>query len=547
MIIAKKILNIAAFLLLTTIPAIAQATDTVHVRENLAPILIEREDNVLFRLRVNGREGQNFNHIALDFGEGCDMSAIKSVKLYYSGTDARQDAGKFRFAPVEYIHRDKTLAANPSYSVLVDEVKHPSRRVSLGNGTAMFPGVNYFWVSIKMKQKAKLDNTFKCHIESVTIDGKKSHIKMHTPGNIVHRMGVGVRHAGDDGSAAYRIPGIVTTDRGTLLGVYDVRYNSSVDLQEHIDIGLSRSTDGGKSWEKMRIPMSFGQDSGLPSAQNGVGDPSILFDPHTRTTWIIAAWTHGMGNQRAWWSSHPGMEKKETAQLVICKSTDDGKTWSKPINITEQVKLPEWYFLLQGPGMGITMQDGTLVFPIQFIGADRIPCAGIMYSKDSGKTWAIHSPARSNTTESQVAEVSPGVLMLNMRDNRGGSRAVCTTSDLGRTWQEHESSRNALIEPVCMASLISVKAKDNILGRDILLFSNPNSTNSRSKITIKMSLDGGKTWPENHQIMLDGDNGWGYSCLTRVDKETVGILYESSVAHMTFQTVKLQDLLGESK
>lgn len=40
--------------------------------------------------------------------------------------------------------------------------------------------------------------------------------------------------------------------------------------------------------------------------------------------------------------------------------------------------------------------------------------------------------ARTNTTESQVAEVEPGVLMLNMRDNRGGSRAVSTTTDLGK-------------------------------------------------------------------------------------------------------------------
>ena len=43
--------------------------------------------------------------------------------------------------------------------------------------------------------------------------------------------------------------------------------------------------------------------------------------------------------------------------------------------------------------------------------------------------------------------------------------------------------------------------------------------------------------------MLDEDNGWGYSCLTMIDKETVGILYESSVAHMTFQAVKLKDLV----
>lgn len=138
-------------------------------------------------------------------------------------------------------------------------------------------------------------------------------------------MAVGVRHAGDDGSAAFRIPGLVTTNKGTLLGVYDVRYNNSVDLQEHIDIGLSRSTDGGKTWEKMRLPISFKEYGGLPAAQNGVGDPSILVDTKTNTVWIVAAWTHGMGNQRAWWSSHQGMDLNHTAQLVLAKSTDDGK------------------------------------------------------------------------------------------------------------------------------------------------------------------------------------------------------------------------------
>ena len=75
--------------------------------------------------------------------------------------------------------------------------------------------------------------------------------------------------------------------------------------------------------------------------------------------------------------------------------------------------------------------------------------------------------------------------MLNMRDNRGGSRAVATTKDLGKTWTEHPSSRSALQEPVCMASLIKVNAKDNITGKDLLLFSNPNTTKGRNHITIK--------------------------------------------------------------
>ena len=523
-----------------------KASDTVFIHETQIPVLIERQDNVLFYIRLDAKESKMLDEVVLDFSKSTNLADVQAIKLYYGGTEALQDQNKNRFAPVEYIssHRPgATLAANPSYSIKCAEVG-PSEKVVLRGNYNLFPGVNFFWISLQMKTDASLHTKIVSDLRAVKVDGKELYCKFISPKDITHRMAVGVRHAGNDGSASFRIPGLVTTNKGTLLGVYDVRYNSSVDLQEYVDVGLSRSTDGGKSWEKMRLPLSFGEYGGLPKAQNGVGDPSILVDTQTNTVWVVAAWTHGMGNQRAWWSSHLGMDINHTAQLVLAKSTDDGKTWSKPINITEQVKDPSWYFLLQGPGRGITMSDGTLVFPTQFIDSTRVPNAGIMYSKDRGKTWKMHNMARTNTTEAQVAEIEPGVLMLNMRDNRGGSRAIAITKDLGKTWTEHPSSRKALQEPVCMASLIHVDAKDNVLNKDLLLFSNPDTTKGRNHITIKASLDKGLTWLPEHQIMLDEAEGWGYSCLTMIDKETIGILYESSVAHMTFQAVKLTDLLG---
>lgn len=537
----KKLLS---FLVVLSCVLGIKAADTAFIKNPQIPILIERHDNVLCYMRINAHEAKVLDNVSVTFGQDVPLEQIKSVKLYYGGTEAIQDRGKNRFAPVEYISAHapgKTLSVNPSYAIKKSEIVPQKNSVLLTGNQNLYPGVNFFWVSIEMKPEASLLTKITAEVTGVTADGQSLPVKCVSAPNVIRRLGVGVRHAGDDGAAAFRIPGLVTTNKGTLLGVYDVRYNSSVDLQEHIDIGLSRSIDGGKTWEKMRLPLAFGEYGGLPAAQNGVGDPSILVDTKTNTIWIVAAWTHGMGNQRAWWSSQQGMDVNHTAQLVLVKSTDDGKTWSEPINITEQVKHPEWYFLLQGPGRGITMEDGTLVFPIQYIGKDRIPNAGIMYSKDRGETWIIHNHARTNTTEAQVAEVVPGTLMLNMRDNRGGSRAVYTTSDLGMTWKEHESSRTALPEPVCMASLISVKAADNVLGKDILIFSNPNTTNARKNITIKISLDGGNTWA--HQLLLDEGENWGYSCLTMVDKETIGILYESSVAHMTFQCIKLKDIV----
>lgn len=521
--------------------------DTVRVKETQLPILIERSDNPLFFMRIDAKSNDLLNQVELSLGKNTNLSEIKSIKLYYSGTEAVQRNGNILYYPTEYIKRDvpgKTHRADPSYSIQLGQIRNPkSETIVFDCDQKLFPGINYFWVSIEMNKQTPLLSTLTVDFKGVKLNNKPAPV-IETPLiTDIHRMGVGVRHAGDDNAMAYRIPGLVTSNKGSLLAVYDIRYNSSVDLQERVDIGLSRSTDKGKTWEPMRTIMTFGEDGGLPSGQNGVGDPAILVDKKTGTIWTIAAWTHGMGNYRAWFNSQQGMDKNHTAQLVLTKSTDDGKTWSAPINITQQVKDPSWYFLLQGPGMGITMEDGTLVFPIQYIDSTKVPNAGVMYSKDRGQTWHIHNHARTNTTEAQVAEVEPGVLMLNMRDNRGGSRAVYTTRDLGKTWEEHSSSRSALQESVCMASLIKVNAADNALNQDILLFSNPNTTKGRHSITIKASLDGGKTWKKEHEVLLDEGHGWGYSCLTMVDKNTVGIIYEGSQAHMLYQNVKLTDII----
>ena len=539
----------ASLLLLCLMAALSvqAAGDTVFVRTPATPILLDRQDNELMYLRIRATDSRRLDCVQVRFGDETDLNSIESVKLYYGGTDRiRQRPADF-FYPVSYIplHQPgQTRAASPSYSVLKDEVKRPGREVTLKAGQDLFPGTNYFWVSLQMKRSTPLTARLTASLAGAQLDGREAPVS-DTGFSTTRRMAVGVRHAGDDGAAAYRIPGLATTNRGTLLAVYDVRHNSSVDLQEDIEIGLSRSTDGGQTWEKMRIPLSFGEHGGLPRAQNGVGDPAILVDHTTGTAWIMAAWTHGMGNARAWNQSKPGMDIEETGQLVLARSDDDGRTWSKPVNITAQVKQPEWHFLLQGPGRGICTTDGTLVFAGQFIAADRTPHACLIYSRDHGQTWSISQPARSNTTEAQVAEVRPGELMLNMRDNRGGSRAVCTTTDLGQTWQEHPSSRSALQEPVCMASLLHVRAEDNATGRDLLLFSNPDSPKRRHRITVKLSTDGGLTWPAAQQVLLDEGESWGYSCLTMIDRETVGILYESSTAHILFQAIPLKDLLGD--
>ena len=353
-----------------------------------------------------------------------------------------------------------------------------------------------------------------------------------------------IHHQGDFGCHTFRIPGIAKTNDGTLLAVYDMRYTSRRDLQAHIDIGLSRSTDGGQTWERPRPIMDMGEYGGLPQDQNGCSDPNILIDAGTGEILVTALWTHAKPGTHQWkdGGSEPGIDPAQSSQFMAVRSNDDGKTWTKPENLTSQLKNPSWFLFAPAPGNGITLSNGTLVIPTQGRDANGLPFSNLTWSNNHGKTWTVSSPARSDTTESAVVELSDGSLMLNSRDNRNrqdksktNGRAVSVTSNLGDHWTIHESDHGALPEPVCMASLISHQLDD---GRRVLFFSNPNHTSKRKKMTVQMSLDDGATW--NKQILLDQDGG-AYSSLVMVDHDTLGILYESSRADLIFQTIDLKE------
>jgi sialidase-1 len=365
------------------------------------------------------------------------------------------------------------------------------------------------------------------------------------------RFRIALRSHNDDGVNTYRIPGLATTNNGTLIAVYDMRHNSSTDLQENIDIGMSRSTDGGMTWETMRVIMDMGTWGGKPQIENGIGDPAVLVDRASGTIWVAAVWAHGHPGKRNWWASGQGLQPVETSQLMLTKSEDDGLTWSESINITNQIKNPEWYLLLQGPGKGITMTDGTLVFPAQFKDAQQMPYSTIIWSKDYGRTWHIGTGAKPNTTEAQVIELNNGSLMLNMRDNRNrkdstitNGRSVYITSDLGKTWVKHPTSRtNILQESTCQASLIKESFIVNGKRENLVLFSNPNTKEGRHHMTIKISIDDGETWPKEYFHLLDEGPGRGYSCMTKIDDHTLGILYEGSMADLTFERINIDDLI----
>lgn len=525
----------------------SQAQITVTLKQTQLPVIVDRANNIIAEIEIDnsGNEPAMLNNLFLTCNYNKKDFTPRAVRVFYTGSMSVLYNRTKSWALKEEFRRiggSQQVFASPRYAIQKNEIKVFDDQFPLAVNQPLIKGKNYFFISLEVDKYFDLSTTFELNVEGYELNNKKEKFDEKA---IKHRLAIGLRNYQDDGAFSYRIPGLATTNNGTLIATYDVRYQSKLDLQEDIDVAISRSSDGGRSWEKMKIVIDMGEWGGLPQAQNGVGDPCILVDSKTNDIYIFALWTHGMDNNIAWRNSKQGMTPQETGQLIYVKSSDDGRTWGKPVNITEQVKDPSWRLLLQGPGRAITMQDGTLVVPIQYIDSANIPNASIMYSTDRGQTWKTHKHPQPNTTEAQVVELASGELMLNMRDNRGGSRSIFTTSDFGQTWTEHPSSRKALQEPVCMASLLNVRKKGNVLNWDILLFSNPNESErpNRRNMTIKASLDQGMTWDATNQLLIDEEWGWGYSCLTMIDKETVGILYEGSTSQLIFQAVKLTDIL----
>jgi sialidase-1 len=470
---------------------------SIETNQPVHPVLIGKKLNGVMDVLVNVE------------GTIGTKPVVEGFRISTAGTDDLSDV-----AGVSVLLLGKPFGAK-------EELK-PAENLEFSGRSLIGSGEHVFRISYRLNPSASLDRKVDASCSEIKIDGKWHKITNPSPEGR-KRIGFALRQQGQDGVNSTRIPGLATTNAGTLIAVYDNRNRGRGDLPGDVDVGLNRSTDGGQTWEPMKVIMDMGDDPKW--SYDGIGDPAVLVDRKTGTIWVAATWSHG---ERSWRGSGPGMTPEETGQLMLVKSDDDGKTWSKPINITKQVKAPKWRFVLQGPGKGITMRDGTLVFPAQFRGENEEPISGkpfstLIYSKDRGETWKIGTGVKIDTTEAQLVELADGSIMINCRDNRGGSRSVYTTNDLGATWKEHSTSRGDLPEPVCMASLIRVESGKH---GPLLFFSNPPQRSGRNHMTIKVSNDEGKTWPEKWHTLVD-ERSTAYSCMTAVGPDKIGLVYEA--------------------
>ena len=331
-------------------------------------------------------------------------------------------------------------------------------------------------------------------------------VPMLLPGADPRLASVDVFTSGQEGYHTYRIPAIVRTVKGTLLAFCEGRKNTPRDWGD-IDLLVKRSADSGRTWSKAITVADFGPDT--------IGNPAPVVDRRTKTIWLLLTRNPGEVPEKRISAGISGL----TRTVWVTHSKDDGLTWVTPVDITAAVKQPEWTWYATGPVNGIQLRTGRMVIPCDHNRGDTSSrYSHVIYSDDGGKTWKLGGSAGPDCNESTVVELRDGSLMLNMRSYAGKNRrAVSISRDGGLTWTEPVSD-DALIEPVCQASLIGFgKAKPGVL-----LFSNPADT-KRVNMTVRLSRDEGKTWSSSKTVHAGPS---AYSNLVELKGNTAGLLYE---------------------
>ncbi|MCL4785931.1 MAG: glycoside hydrolase [Verrucomicrobia bacterium] len=322
--------------------------------------------------------------------------------------------------------------------------------------------------------------------------------------------------SGQEGYHTFRIPATVVTPGGDMLAFAEGRKHSASDTGD-IDLVFKRSSDGGRSWSELAVLWDDGP--------NTCGNPCPVVDRRTGTIWLLLTWNRGDDAESRIIAE---TTSRDTRRVFVTSSTDEGRTWAKPKEITATTKLTNWTWYATGPGAGIQIERGPhagrLVIPCDHIEAGtKRYFSHVIYSDDHGTTWQLggRSP-RDQVNECEVVELTGNRLMLSMRnyDRAQRTRQTAVSHDGGASWTDQRHAPE-LIEPICQASLRRYSWRDGER-QGVLLFSNPAST-KREKMTVRLSRDEGASWSAGRELHAGPS---AYSCLVVLPDQTIGCLYE---------------------
>ena len=319
---------------------------------------------------------------------------------------------------------------------------------------------------------------------------------------------------------SFRIPSLIRTTSDTLIAFVEGRADSNEDFG-NINLLYKRSTNNGATWSALSEVVGSGQ---------GVwGNPTAVVDRSNNKIWLFMNYQPPTSSPVNSWDDR---------QVWVSSSTNDGVSFTAPVNMSSTLKPrtlasgASWNWDAVGPGVGIQTtyrNPGRLVIPAQHRN---------IYSDDHGVTWKVavmrttSGAAMEQTGESTVLELADGTLYRNDRPSTPSWESA------KRRWVARGTIESGFAAFAPASCLLDPKNEGSVMRYNAdaparLAHMNSASTETRTKMRIRMSEDEGRTWSYSRPLSdapLPGESATykegGYSSIVKTADYHVGALVE---------------------
>jgi Neuraminidase (sialidase) len=275
-------------------------------------------------------------------------------------------------------------------------------------------------------------------------------------------------------------PVLTRLNNGTLMAV--LRGGAPhIGIKGRLDIVTSK--DNGKTWSAPRTVVDGPEDDRNPAlGQLKNGD-------------IILAYAVLHGYDSTGLKLPSDRSQRQAEGVYIIRSSDNGKTWTKPERDESTHALQKNSGTLSPYGKIVQLPDGTALLSVYYEFFDQRGNQDYVFrSHDNGKTWGEPVLVGEHYNETGLLAIPDGSVLAALRSETGGHLAIASSKDGGKSWSAPTQLTRDKEHP---GDLILLKNGDVLLTYG--------ERNKPFGVEAMFSRDRGKTWDKASKTILAND------------------------------------------